>query len=131
MKKRKPPVVLASVLIVLVGLAVVLFPKEQSMQDMQQQESNTAEKAVPTGQSRATPSKEELAARLKQAEKKNPGRSPEDMGGPAETTANAVTATVLIPKYNPVKQVPNDASVSQQWYRDNARASQKNPAKGR
>lgn len=122
MKKRKPPVVLASVLIVLVGLAVVLFPKENPNQPPEAP-AETAERAVPTGESRKTPTKEEIAGKLKIAETAKP-MAVED-GPPGATAGNPATATIYVPKSNPVPQTPNESSTAQQWYRPDSRANTK------
>ncbi len=121
MKKRKPPVVLASILIVLVSVAVIMaLPKRQNDDHAQKL---TAEDAIPSGTSRPTPSKDELKGHLAGAS----SRAPEDeaMGplGANPLKNNPKSATIFLPKAGTFKPTPNDSAVSGQWYRDSARAS--------
>jgi hypothetical protein len=124
MKKKKPPVVLASMLIVLIGAAIILFPKEQ---DPNAQPEAPKPDATPIGQSRQSPTKEQVAAKLAESPSKGRPTAPtEDPQSPAATLANATQPTIFIPKPATIgKQTPNDATVSAQWYRGNARASRK------
>jgi hypothetical protein len=125
MKKKKPPVVLASTLIVLVGLAVILFPKSQDPSMPPQPPPKTAEDVVPTGKSRSTPSKSEIKSQQKSAESRAGAMRQAPEEGPQATLANSANPTIFIPRYNATKQTPNDASVQGQWYRPDARASNK------
>lgn len=122
MKKRKPPVVLASLLIVMIGAAVIInLPKSESKPG--EPPKKTAEETLPAGQSRPTPSKETIKSKLQQATIGGP--ETDDMGGPGRggPMGKAKTATIFLPKTSTQKPVPNDASVSGQWYRGNARAN--------
>jgi hypothetical protein len=123
MKKRKPPVVLASMLVVLAGLAVLFIPKVQDPTKMPPPQPEASQKdPTPTGEKRATPSKEQIRAKVNK-----PNQIDQDDGTMAigETGANPTVSTIFLPKARPVKQTPNDASVQGQWYRDNARANRK------
>lgn len=122
MKKRKPPVILASSLIVLLGAAVIInLPKRPTADDHgpQAQKPDSS-----PGASRQT---EDAATIRKQlATVGDEGREgmqrPEDPTG-AGSQANPKTATIYIPRPTATKQMPNDASVQAQWYRDQARAN--------
>lgn len=122
MKKRKPPVVLASILVVLVGVAVIFnMPKNQDPNAPQTPEQKQDEAKV--GESRQTPSKENLA---KQIDRQSQMREQMDPSGPKpDSSGNAKMATIFLPKTNIEKPKPNDASVQGQWYRPDARAARK------
>lgn len=122
MKKRKPPVVLASLLIVMIGAAVIInLPKNESKPGEPPQK--TAEESLPAGQSRPTPSKESIKTKLQQATVGGPDEDSMEPPGREGMMGRAKTATIFLPKASAQKQAPNDASVSGQWYRGNARAN--------
>lgn len=122
MKKRKPPVVLASLLVVLIGIAVVInMPKGKE----EEGPKLTAEEVIPDGASRPTPAKSDIKARLAEDagnEHADEVRMAMDRDG---SKSNPKTATIFLPKADALKQVPNDSSVQGQWFRDNARANSK------
>ena len=121
MKRKKPPVVLASILVVLAGAAILFIPKNQ---DPRLQPPPQRQKDVePTGKSRSTPSKGEVARKAAMIDSASPdGGPPSPAGSPG---ANPMAATIYLPRMTPTKQQPNDASVQAQWYRQGARASSK------
>ena len=121
MKRKKPPVVLASILVVMAGAAILFIPRNEDprMQPPPQQNKSPE----PTGKSRATPSKGDVAKRAVMLDANDPEGGPPKPEGAAG--ANAVAATIYLPRIKPMKQQPNDASVQAQWYRDSARASNK------
>lgn len=120
MKRKKPPVVLASILVVMAGAAILFIPKNE---DPMQQPPQQQKSPEPTGQSRSTPSKGEIAKRAAMIDSASPDGEPPQPGVP--TGANPTTATIYLPRAKPMKQQPNDSSVQAQWYREAARASRK------
>lgn len=121
MKRKKPPVLLASILVVMAGAAILFIPRNEDprMQPPPQQNKSPE----PTGKSRATPSKGDVAKRAVMLDASSPDGGP---AGPGSAVgANPAVATIYLPRMKPVKQQPNDASVQAQWYREGARAGRK------
>lgn len=122
MKRRKPPVVLASLLVVFVGVAVIIsLPKKHGGDE--HGAKMTAEEAIPDGSGRPTPPKEALKAQLGSEAENN---APDEAMGPLGKNPlknNPKSATVFLPKAMAHKPAPNDSAVSGQWFRDEARAS--------
>lgn len=120
MKRKKPPVVLASILVVMAGAAILFIPKNED--PLHQPPPQQPKQVEPTGESRSTPSKAEIARRGSMADAANPEAGMSEAGSGAN---NAVTATIYLPRVQPMKQQPNDAAVQAQWYRQGARAGSK------
>ena len=122
MKRKKPPVVLASILVVLAGAAILFIPKnEDPAAQMAAQRETSAE---PTGKSRSTPSKADVIKAAATVDASGaPGGPPGSPAGPEG--ANPAAATIYLPRVQPTKPQTNDATVQAQWYREGARASRK------
>jgi len=121
MKRKKPPVILASILVVMAGAAILFIPKNEDPMQQQPQQKQSPE---PTGQSRSTPSKSDVARRAAMIDSVGPDGAPTTPeSGPAGS--NPAAATIYLPRVKPMKQQPNDSSVQAQWYREGARAANK------
>lgn len=105
MKKRKSPILLVSILIVL-GLVVILM-------NMPHYENPDAVKSDPDmiGKEGQTPSKAALAGDPKEGASKRPGQGLR--GSPRETIANE---NFVRTKRSAPKVVPTDTQVNSGWY---------------
>lgn len=114
MRKRKPPYILVSVLIV---LGAMLFFVNGGMRSFASNDK-PIELAPPTsGESRETDTTKTLAERTK-----NATRGAQDViskGGP--TLVKGDVPTVQLPATQTEKPKPNDSNISSQWYTPEAR----------
>jgi hypothetical protein len=107
---------LGTVLFVLLAAAVFFnLPKSAGGHD----HGKTAEDALPTGESRPTPSKEELASKAKAQASLDDEAAPPPLG--MQASGNVKTASIYLPKRSTHKPQPNDATIQGQWYRPDAR----------
>lgn len=124
MKKRKPPVILASCLVVLLGAAIIInLPKRPTAEDMGGPQAKAPDSSPGVARKTDDPStiKKQLAVEDGMAGREGM-MNPDDPTG-AGSGANPKVATIYIPRAQAVKPTPNDASVQGQWYKENARAN--------
>jgi len=114
MKKRKPPVVLATILVVLVvGVGIVYAPRGSSEPEQQQQPT-----PPPETQERPKVSTSEASDAIKSMMKSG-GGSPQDKmpsGGPHVIGQDNGSSVKVMKAPAGYKPMPNDSSISSQWY---------------
>lgn len=108
MKKRKPPVLLITLLVVMVGIVAVY----NLMQSGVISPSADAHDHAPPQQSVVTPATERQAMRDAMRRQMT---SPPAAGDPSGMP-KPKTPTVLVEKQQQFKQKPNESSTSTQWY---------------
>jgi len=119
MKKRKTPFALITILAI--GLAVVVFvsignfnnvgtPEELAKRASEKQ----VEQAV--GESRQTPTKEQMSQQMKSTMSKTPTPSPINPPGGMTGKPGSPSHTVVIQNYKQRKPEPSDSSIGGHWY---------------
>lgn len=125
MIKRKSPVVLVSLLVILVGGLVVWNAgqaKSAAAHDehaLEQEQPESPEEPKMVGDKRAETSKGDMAASLKS----NAAHRDVDDGDSATPRTNRLIATkplILRPKYAKYDPKPSETNTSTQWYRDDS-----------
>lgn len=115
MKKRKPPIVLATILVImLVAVGILFAPKSEADRQAAAAppppSAETGERPKMTADQVSQMAKGALASKPSK-----PGGRPtmqEDGGGPS------AGPSIAVPKQTPYKPTPNDSSTSTQWYTD-------------
>lgn len=120
MRKRKKPVVLTTILVLMVGgIGIANFPKE-----LLGKASAPAPGTPETGQEIQVPDKNDIA---KDVSKSISGTAKPGGGAPmnpmeakahalGEDSENSGTPSIALTKPAPYKPMPNDSSTSTQWY---------------
>lgn len=122
MKKRKPPVMMASILVVLVAVVAIMNGRTTSHEagdghDHGQEQTSVENSDQVLAQSRETESKASLAAMTKGKVKK-PRRPGEE-----EAADEPVVSETKKFKYNPQ---PGESPVNTQWYTEQSGLKEKN-----
>ncbi len=122
MKKQKPPVVLASIMVVLVSaIFVMVWPRKSTQEAEVKQLVNN----MPvTGQSRPSATSEQL----KQLAKKDAEQVEVNMDPAAMDRTRPrrpLKPTIFIDEQTVSKPTPNESSLESQWYRDHSKSSGK------
>jgi hypothetical protein len=117
MKKRKPPWVLMSALVIVVGSIVIV--NASSGANPAEQAPPPAEAPVMSG-SRESVSKKDMSQLIATAEDE-PRQSTVDVS--ADGKGIAETPTILLPKVNTDVPTPSDSSISNRWYDKSSRLS--------
>lgn len=115
MKKRKPPVILASIIVVLISaIFVVAWPRKSSEQQLAMQDQLQEMKL--TGESRETMSEEQMkmaATKSSESVETNMDPAAVDRTRPRRPKKPSIFVEEMVVS----KPTPNDSSVSSQWYR--------------
>lgn len=117
MKKRSKPILPVTLLIICIAVVVGMnMPKSAPTMDNHQPPAE--EPGKPREQSASTKDLKEAASAAMMAPKK-PGRM--GPGGPDGMPPEAMPPSIEKPSSRISKPVPNDSSISGQWYSDEAR----------
>ncbi|MCC7228865.1 MAG: hypothetical protein IT203_00610 [Fimbriimonadaceae bacterium] len=107
MKRRKPPIVLGTVLVImLIAVGIIYAPRGNS----EQQPMTTPPPQAEQGD-RPKISADQIAAAASSSMKQTGPKAMPAEGGPSKGDPS-----IAVPKYTPSKQKPNDSSTSSQWY---------------
>ncbi|HVL38925.1 MAG TPA: hypothetical protein VM328_05985 [Fimbriimonadaceae bacterium] len=115
MKKRKPPYLLVSLLVVLFGVAFFFNPLTNQKMDV----GRGGEAEMPQGEARPSASSEQLAASASQSLSKSgkPAQMVQDDNLPGGMPGKSGAPTVIMPSVGNYKPTPNEAATSSHWFR--------------
>jgi hypothetical protein len=122
MKKRKPPIVLATCLVLLLVTVGIMYKPGNAATDPHAHEQQQAPPPASTEQgtrpkmSTSDVSSMATGAMAPSATSGGRPRSPMPMGAPSSGGAS-----IAVPKQQVYKPTPNDSSTSTQWYTDQTR----------
>jgi hypothetical protein len=109
MRKRKKPYLLMTVLIIALGIVATLnFPRDANAHAGH----NHSQEPAAQGEAREAPTREELAA--------NASKSAAPLTALEEREVKPSTPTLVVPKQEVHRPVPNDSTIAGQWYSDEA-----------
>ncbi len=127
-KKKKPPVMLASMLVLVLAIVAMLGifnrPIDPEEAEKEAQRELQRQNVAQQGKERETPTKDLMMQSIKMTEDKVVAMKP--AGGPeGEESEISPTPTIFLPSPADYKPTPNDGSVSTHWYVEGSLSSKK------